>query len=106
MPYSSRFVSGLGVWNDELVVSLSLVAVPHATDRESTGILLKTPGSTTRWALEISAPIGLLTVSNVVPPTQITSSRPAWLLSATTATERTLLWIDVDEMVRAAEHAT
>ncbi|MGE3543114.1 MAG: hypothetical protein AB7L28_04260 [Kofleriaceae bacterium] len=105
LPYSSQYVGGLGVWDNEVVVSLSLVPVQRGFERESTGILLRTPQSAVRWALEIAAPVGLVSVASVASPTQTSSTRPSWLLTATTSTERTILWINVDEMISSAERA-
>jgi hypothetical protein len=105
LPNVSQYVGGLGVWDNELVVSLSLVPVQRGFERESTGILLRAPQSSTRWALEIAAPVGLVSVANVSSPTQTSSTRPSWLLTATTSTDRTILWINVDEMIASAERA-
>ena len=105
LPNCSQYVAGLGLWDKDLVVSLSLVPVTRGTDRESIGIMLKTPHSNTLWALEIASPVGLVSVSSISQPTQTSSTRPSWLLTGTTTNERTVLWINVDEMVASAERA-
>lgn len=107
LPGATRHVAGIGAWEDQLVVSLSLVATPAAADREATGILLETKHRTPmRWALEIVAPVGLIHVTKLVPaPAAALSRRPAWLLNATTSDDRTMLWIEVDGMIAAAAEA-
>ena len=103
LPASARHVAGIGAWEDRLVVSLSIVAPPAATDREATGILLATAAQTPmRWALEIVAPVGIVRVAKVTPNVLVSERRPAWLQNATTSDARTMLWIAVDEMIAAA----
>jgi len=103
LPGAARHVAGIGAWEGQLVVSLSLVAAPPAIDREATGILLETQRpSPMRWALEIVAPIGIVRVSKVTPNVQVSDRRPAWLQNATTFDARMMLWIAVEDMIAAA----
>jgi len=103
LPTSVRHVSGIGAWEEQLVVSLSIVATPPSIDREVTGILLATSVRTPmRWALEIVAPVGIVRVAKVTPNVQVSERRPAWLQNAVTADDRTMLWIAIEEMIAAA----
>jgi chemotaxis signal transduction protein len=102
LPTSLRHVAGIGTWEDQLVVSLSLVSPPAAIDRETTGILLATATATPmRWALEIAAPVGIVRVVRITPNAQVSSRRPAWLQNATTFDDRMMLWVAVEEMIAA-----
>jgi chemotaxis signal transduction protein len=103
LPTAARHVAGIGAWEGRLVVSLSLVAPTAAIDREATGVLLETRRQTPmRWALEIIAPVGIVRVAEITPNVQQSSRRPAWLQTATTSDRRTMLWIDVEDMIAAA----
>ena len=103
LPASARHVAGIGAWEDQLVVSLSIVSPPQAVDREATGILLETQArSPMRWALEIVAPVGIVKVAKITPNVQVSARRPAWLQNATTVDNRTMLWIAVEDMIAAA----
>ncbi len=104
LPARARHVAGIGVWEDQLVVSLSLVAAAPAADREATGILLETNARTEmRWALEIVAPVGMIRVARITPNVQVSARRPAWLQNAITFDNRTMLWVAVEDMITAAE---
>ena len=107
LPGAARHVAGIGAWEDQLVVSLSLVPLEAVVDREATGILLETRHRTPmRWALEIVAPVGIIRVTKLVAaPAAASSRRPAWLLNATTSDNRTMLWVEVDGMIAAAGEA-
>ena len=103
LPASAGHVAGIGAWEDQLVVSLSIVAPPAVSDSETTGILLATTAPTPmRWALEIVAPVGIVRVAKVTPNAQVSGRRPAWLQNATTVDDRTMLWIAIDDMIAAA----
>lgn len=103
LPTSARHVAGIGAWEDQLVVSMSIVSTPPALDREATGILLETQVRTPmRWALEIVAPVGIVRVARITPNVQVSERRPAWLQNAVTSDDRTMLWIAVEEMIAAA----
>lgn len=107
LPASARHVTGIGAWDDQLVVSLSIVPAAAAIDREATGILLETRVRTPmRWALEIVAPVGIVRVARVTPNAAVSARRPAWLQNAVTFDDRTMLWIAVDEMIADAGRAT
>jgi len=102
LPTSARHVAGIGAWEEQLVVSLSLVASAATVDREATGILLETKARTPmRWALEIIAPVGIVRVVKITPNAQPSTRRPAWLQTAITSDDRTMLWIAVEEMIAA-----
>jgi len=106
-PASARFIAGIGAWEDQLVVSMSLVVTPPAIDREATGILLATKARTPmRWALEIVAPVGIVHVAKITPNVQVSARRPAWLQNAVTTDNRTMLWIAVEDMIAAAGTVT
>jgi chemotaxis signal transduction protein len=103
LPKSARYVAGIGAWDDQLVVSLSLVVAAPAIDREATGILLDTKVRTAmRWALEIVAPVGMVRVAKITPNVQVSERRPVWLQNAVTHDDRTMLWIAVEDMIAAA----
>ncbi len=103
LPTSARHVAGIGAWQDQLVVSLSIVSTAAAIDRETTGILLQTQArSPMRWALEIVAPVGIVRVAKITPNAHVSERRPAWLQNAVTSDDRTMLWIAVEDMVVAA----
>jgi hypothetical protein len=103
LPTSARHVAGIGAWEEQLVVSLSIVTTSQALDREVTGILLQTAVRTEmRWALEIVAPVGIVRITKVTPNAHVSDRRPAWLQNAMTSDDRTMLWIAVEDMIAAA----
>ena len=55
LPLTDRISYSVGVWQDEIVLSLSLARVDSAPMRTTTGLVLATPGAATAGYLGASA---------------------------------------------------
>jgi chemotaxis signal transduction protein len=103
-PLARPGFAGLGVFDEKVVVSISLAARgAEAQGRRSTkGVLLDVPQSSIDWALEVTGIVGFLEAA-VGPGDRETSAGPgataSWVKEATTEDGRTIGWIDVNEML-------
>ena len=98
LPLTGRLGYAVGVWEGEVVLSLSVARGEVTTARTTCGLLLAMPGGAIRWAFEIVAPIGLVEVVSVTPP-QSTAS--PWLRTATLARGGALQFMDVRALIAA-----
>lgn len=96
LPLTDRLGYSVGVWRDEVVLSLSLSLVDGASARPTTGLLLATPGAAIRWALEIVAPVGLVEISALAAPQ---SAAMPWLRTATLSRGDAIQFVDVQALI-------
>lgn len=92
LPLTERISYSIGVWQDDIVLSLSLVRIEAAPSRAITGLVLLTPGASLRWAFEIVAPVGLVEIAAVHRPQ---SDATRWLRPATLAQGGSIDLVDV-----------
>ncbi len=97
VPSPARYIGGLGVHGEALIVSVALSPALGTARRRARGVLLDAPGGA--WVVE---------VSRVDAFAQATlgergdgSGQPAWIRRAGTATHRAMVAIDVDRMIAA-----
>jgi len=109
VPLARPGFAGLGVFNEKVVVSITLAApelqATQAGGRRSTkGVLLNVPQSSIDWALEVTGIVGFLDASLLEEAAPTPAPREgvasgSWLGEATTDDGRTIGWIDVNEML-------
>src|ERR1700704_2024245 len=68
LPLTDRISYSVGVWKDDVVLSLSLARMESAPSRMTAGLLLVTPGTPIRCAFEIVAPVGLVEIATLHKP--------------------------------------
>jgi hypothetical protein len=95
LPLADRVTYALGVWDGEVVLSLSL-ARSDASPHKTAGLLLVTPGAGIRWAFEIVAPVGLVEIASLA---RAQSQRAPWMRTATLTTGGLLQFVDVRALV-------
>jgi hypothetical protein len=96
LPLTDRLGYSVGVWRDEVVLSLSLSLVDGASARATTGLLLATPGAAIRWAFEIVAPVGLVEIATLAEPQ---SAAMPWLRTATLSRGGAIQFVDVQALI-------
>jgi len=96
LPLTDRMSYAVGVWEGEVVLSLSLTRAAGAAMRTTSGLLLAVPGAAIRWAFEIGSPIGLVEIASLAKP-QSTAMR--WLRTATLATGTAIQFVDVRALI-------
>jgi hypothetical protein len=96
LPLTDRLSYSVGVWRDDVVLSLSLSAVDGASARAATGLLLATPGAPIRWAFEIVAPLGLVEIAALAEPQ---SAGMPWLRTATLSRGDAIQFVDVHALI-------
>ena len=101
LPLTERLSYSIGVWRDEVVLSLSLSLVERASARAATGLLLATPGATIRWAFEIVAPVGLVEIATLAEPQSL--GMP-WLRTATLSRGDAIQFVDVRALIGEIGH--
>jgi hypothetical protein len=99
LPATDRLTFSLGDWQQQLVMSVSTIAVQSASNRNTAGLLLLTPGAKIRWALEITAPMGMLEVVSVTKGPATTAA--PWMRTATLVDGRTTQLVDIKELLGA-----
>jgi hypothetical protein len=100
LPLTDRISYSVGVWQDDVVLSLSLARADSAPMGATTGLLLATPGAAIRWAFEIVAPVGLVEIASLNKP-QSASTR--WLRTATLARGGAIQFVDVQALIGDVE---
>lgn len=96
-PLVSTYIAGIGLLDDQLVMSVRVGLKPRALDRVTKGVMLETPASALRWVFEVDAITGFTTSKQPEPLT----SEPAWLMRSTGG-ER---FLDASALVMSLEHA-
>jgi hypothetical protein len=96
LPLTERLTYSIGVWENDIVLSLSLARVDGAASRTTTGLLLVTPGSAIRWAFEIVSPVGLVEIAALGKPQ---SDATRWLRTATLARGGSIQFVDVRTLI-------
>jgi hypothetical protein len=96
LPLTERIGYSLGVWDNEVVMSLSMSRSDPAPSRTTAGLLLVTPGTSIRWAFEIGAPLGLAEVTGLESPQ---SEATRWLRTATLSRGGVVQFVDVHMLV-------
>ena len=96
LPLTDRLSYAVGVWRDDVVLSLSLGRVESAVSRERTGLMLVTPGTAIRWAFEIVAPVGLVEIESLTAPH---SADMRWLCTATLSRGGAIQFVDVQALI-------
>lgn len=101
-PLSRKWVGGLGLYMERVVVSVALVTrpgAPTAARRTVKGVLLQAPGFEVAWALEVSS-IAARVRAQISPRASGGSDKlPEWMANATTSDRRAIGWIDVEAML-------
>ncbi len=98
VPSPARYIGGLGVHGEELIVSVALSQALGTARRRARGVLLDAPGGArvrrglTRRCVRRQATLGERGDG---------SGQPAWIRRAGTATHRAMVAIDVDRMIAA-----
>ena len=100
LPLTDRIDYSIGVWEDDVVLSLSLARVVSAARRVTTGLLLATPGAAIRWAFEIASPVGLVEIASLNKPQ---SAATRWLRTATLSRGGALQFVDVQALISDLE---
>lgn len=109
LPLARRWVSGVGLHDDRLVMTVGLmagtdapsVAAPASGRRLSKAILLHAPDARVAWALEVKDVLIVVKASIMERkgrPTRV-GDLPYWIVRARTADGRSLGWIDVPTML-------
>jgi chemotaxis signal transduction protein len=114
LPHASRWVAGLGVLGEKVIVSVALAgpaaAAPKDGRRNTKGVLLNVPSSTIAWALEVSEVSSFVRaeVSPIPTPPRPGASLaqgghdlPAWVGRAKTGDGRSIGWVNAEDLVRA-----
>jgi hypothetical protein len=96
LPLTDRIHYAIGVWEGDVVLSLSVARVDAAHRRATSGLLLTTPGATIRWAFEIVAPVGLIEIASLYKPQ---SGATRWLRTATLAQGGAIQFVDVRSLI-------
>jgi hypothetical protein len=96
LPLTDRISYSVGVWNDDMVLSLSLAHVESTASRVATGLMLATPGTAIRWAFEIVAPVGLVEIASINKPQ---SAVTRWLRTATLSRGGAIQFVDVHALI-------
>jgi hypothetical protein len=96
LPLTDHLSYSIGVWRDDVVLSLSLSRVDSASARPTTGLLLATPRAAIRWAFEIVAPVGLVEIAVLAEPQS--AARP-WLRAATLSRGGVIQFVDVQALI-------
>ena len=95
LPLTQRLSYSVGVWQDDVVLSVSLSQVERTVPR-AIGLLLDMPGSAIRWAFEIGAPLGLVEIAALARPQ---SEATRWLRTATLIRGDAIQFVDVRTLV-------
>jgi hypothetical protein len=96
LPLTERISYSVGVWEDEVLLSMSLARIESGAKRATKGLVLVTPGASLRWAFEIVAPIGLVEIAALARPQ---SDATRWLRTATLARGGSIQFVDVRTLI-------
>jgi hypothetical protein len=96
LPLTERICYAVGVWEDDIVLSVSLARVECAARRMTTGLVLATPDAAIRWAFEIVAPVGLVEIASLSKPQ---SAATRWLRTATLSNGGAIQFVDVRALI-------
>jgi hypothetical protein len=96
LPLTDRISFAVGVWRDDVVLSLSLARMESTAMRATTGLLLATPGAAIRWAFEIVAAVGLVEIESLSKPQ---SAATRWLRTATLSRGGAIQFVDVHALI-------
>jgi hypothetical protein len=96
LPLSERISYSIGVWENDIVLSMSLARIEAVTNRSTNGLLLVTPGASLRWAFEIVAPVGLVEITTLSKPQ---SEAMRWLRTATLSRGGSIQFVDVRALI-------
>jgi hypothetical protein len=99
-PLARKWVGGVGVHGDELLLSVALVPPGTGTaKRIAKGILLRTSRTGIAWAIEVASVGARVEVSLTGKPSPGNGQLPAWIASAQTKDGRPIGWIHVEQML-------
>ena len=106
LPLTRRWITGVGLHNDRLVMTVGLIADGHAlgpaTERRRTkGVLLTGTDTRVAWALEVQE-VRVIVQAAVIErrrATPRTGELPPWIGRARTNDGRSIAWIDVPAML-------
>jgi chemotaxis signal transduction protein len=105
LPLARRWISGVGLYDDRLVMTVGLVAEgatgPQPARRQTKGVLLNVPGSKVAWALEVQEVVVLVKAAVIERRRNEprTGDLPPWIGRARTSDGRSIAWIDVAAML-------
>jgi hypothetical protein len=96
LPLTDRLSYAVGIWGDDVVLSLALTRATGAATRTTSGLLLAVPESPIRWAFEIGSPVGLVDIASLATP-QSTATR--WLRTANLTGGGAIQFVDVRALI-------
>jgi hypothetical protein len=101
LPLPARYVGGVGLFQERVLVSIALSPLAGAKARSTRGVLLSGGEPGVDWVLEVVSVGGFLPV-NVVDTGErsVGDKVPAWILRARTRDGRSMAWLDVPTMLR------
>jgi chemotaxis signal transduction protein len=105
LPLTRRWIAGVGLYDERLVMTVGLVAdtaaVPTPERRLTKGILLNLPSSKIAWALEVQEVLVLVRAAVIEqrPGVPRAGDLPPWITRARTNDGRSIAWIDVPAML-------
>jgi hypothetical protein len=101
LPLPARYVGGVGLFQERVLVSIALVPVPGGRARSTRGVLLSGGEPGVGWVLEVASVGGFVPVSVADPGERSAGDKvPAWILRARTSDGRHMAWLDVPTMLR------
>ena len=100
LPFTEHVSYAVGTWDGEVVLSIRIARPEQGASRSTRGLILLTPGSSIRWAFEITAPLGLVTVAALARPQ---SEAKPWLRSATLERGDVVQFVDLGVLVSSLE---
>jgi hypothetical protein len=99
LPLNDRVGYAIGVWDNDVVLSVALARHEPVPRRQTSGAMLNAPHSAVRWAFEIDGPVGLVDVVAVAKP----GPGVSWRRTATLGDGRSVQFIDVAMMLREVQ---
>jgi hypothetical protein len=96
LPLGDHLEFSLGVWSEQVVLSISVTPHDSAPSRSTRGVLLLTGRAGLRWSFEVDAATGFVDVGQIAAGPVGTP----WRRMATLLDGRTVPYIDVPALMR------
>lgn len=100
LPFSDHVSYAVGTWDGDVILSIRIARPEVGAKRSTRGLILMTPGSSIRWAFEITNPLGLVTVASLA---RAQSSTKPWLRSATLERGDVVQFVDLGVLVSSLD---